>query len=240
MTGFELLYRCLLPFEHPLYRMVNAVLREKARCFPFRPRLLDVGGRSSNYTVGIAADVVVTELPRTSAVQQKLALGATDELIRKIRSRRSNIVDYTFDDLTRTSLDRSSFDLAAAVEVIEHVEDDDIFVANLRSVLKDGGCAVLTTPNGDVVRNNNPDHVRHYKKEEMSELLRRHFRQVDVSYAVMQDEDLRRGMHRWSVRQPVRTLGSFYGNWRNARTHRPQDIAGTSEGTLHLFAVVTC
>jgi hypothetical protein len=97
MTGFELLYRRLLPFEHPLYRVVNAVLREKTRCFPFRPRLLAVGGRSSNYC-----------------------------------------------------------------------------------------------------------------------------------------------MHRWSVRQPVRTLGSFYGTWRNARAHRPQDIAGTSEGNLHLFGVVTC
>jgi SAM-dependent methyltransferase len=240
MTGFELLYRCLLPFEHPLHRMVNAVVREKARCLPSRPRLLDVGGRSSNYTVGIAADVVVTELPRTSAVQHQLALGATDELVQRIRKRRSNIVDYVFDDLTSTSLDRSSFELAVAVEVIEHVEDDESFVANLRSVLKKGGCAVLTTPNGDFVHNNNPDHVRHYKKEELSELLRRHFSQVDVSYAVMQDDNLRRGMQRWSVRRPFRTLGSFYGNWRNSRTHRLQDIGGTSEGTLHLLAVVTC
>jgi SAM-dependent methyltransferase len=240
MTGFELLYRSLLPFEHPLYRMVNAVLREKARRLPLRPRLLDVGGRSSNYTVGIAADVVVTELPRISILQQQLELGATDELIQRIRKRRSNIVDYVFDDLTTTSLDRFSFELAVAVEVIEHVEDDESFVANLRSVLKNGGCAVLTTPNGDFVHNNNPDHVRHYRKQELSELLQRHFGQVDVSYAVMQDDDLRRGMQRWTVTRPLRTLGSFYGNWRNARTHRPQDIAGISEGTLHLFAVVTC
>jgi SAM-dependent methyltransferase len=166
--------------------------------------------------------------------------GATDGLVQRIRKRRSNIVDYVFDDLTMTSLDRSSFELAVAVEVIEHVEDDESFVANLRSVLKDGGCAVITTPNGDFVRNNNPDHVRHYKKEELSELLRRHFSHVDVWYAVMQDDNMRRGMQRWSVKRPFRTLGSFYGNWRNARMHRLQDIAGTSEGTLHLLAVVTC
>jgi hypothetical protein len=52
----------------------------------------------------------------------------------------------------------------------------------------------FTTPNGDYVKNEppnyNPDHLRHYRREQLEQLLARHFARVRVVYGV------RTGVHR--------------------------------------------
>jgi SAM-dependent methyltransferase len=188
MTPYELLYRSLLPLEHPLYQQIHAALRSVVNARNGRTRVLDVGGRTSSYTIGVDADIYVTELPRESPTQQSLKLGANSSLINRIRRRRSNIREYILDDLTKTTLEPRSFDIATAIEVIEHVEQDDKFVKNLRSVLKDDGIAILSTPNGDFVQNTNPDHVRHYSKDELESLLKKYFVKVDIGYSVVYDK----------------------------------------------------
>ena len=53
--------------------------------------------------------------------------------LQRILSSRSNVDDYVLDDMTSTSLAPASFDAVVAVEVLEHVEADDAFVANVTS-----------------------------------------------------------------------------------------------------------
>ena len=50
-------------------------------------------------------------------------------------------------DLFRLDAADGSFDLALAVEVIEHIENPGLFLAELARLLKPGGLALFTTPN---------------------------------------------------------------------------------------------
>lgn len=178
MTRFEWVYSLISPLNHPLNQRVRRIL------LGLNPaRLLDVGGRRSTYTIGLR-EVVISDLPRAAQVQHDLDLGATDELRDKVLSRRSNVSGYIYDDMVETKINPGTFDAVNATEVLEHVEQDEAFVANVARVLKDGGHFVMTTPNGDYRPVPYRDHKRHYKLSELQSLLRRHFREVVVFYCV--------------------------------------------------------
>jgi ubiquinone/menaquinone biosynthesis C-methylase UbiE len=178
MTLFERLYSLISPLNHPLNQRVRRILLGLNP-----PRLLDVGGRRSTYTIGLR-EVVISDLPRAKSIQHDLDLGATDELRERVLTTRSNVSDYIYDDMVQTRLPDSSFDAVNATEVLEHVEQDETFVANVARVLKPGGHFVMTTPNGDYRPVPYRDHKRHYRLSELQALLRRHFREVVVFYCV--------------------------------------------------------
>lgn len=179
MTPFEIAFILVSPFEHPLHRYVRSTLLKLCP-----NRLLDVGGRRSNYTIGLKSEVWISDVPREREIQKQLDLGATDEIRSAVLSRRSNVVEYRYDDMTRTSLPEGHFDVVNAVEVLEHVDDDDAFVANVAKVLRPGGHFVMTTPNGDFKPVPYPDHKRHYKASQLEALLKRYFREVRIAYRV--------------------------------------------------------
>src|SRR5262249_55059298 len=141
-------------------------------------------GRKSHYTIGVPAAITVSDLPRESEIQKKLHLGVDDRIRRQTLGRRSNVVAVVYDDMTRSALPDEAFDAVVAVEVLEHVDDDAAFVRNVHRVLKPGGRFLMTTPNGDVVPNTNPDHRRHYTRRALTERLAACFPSVRVEYAV--------------------------------------------------------
>ena len=161
MTRFERIYTIAETFLPPLHRRVRRELgRLLARRGP-SPRLLDVGGRKSHYTIGVPARVTVTDLPRASDLQHELNLGVTERMRGDLMRRRSSVEAVVIDDMTESRLPDESYDCAVAVEVLEHVELDDRFLENVRRVLKTAGVFLMTTPNGDFVRNTKPAHKRH-------------------------------------------------------------------------------
>jgi 2-polyprenyl-3-methyl-5-hydroxy-6-metoxy-1,4-benzoquinol methylase len=166
------------PILPPLYKQVRSRLRSLIKTLPASPRILDVGGRKSPYTIGVPARVTVIDLPRESEVQQKLHLGVNDRIISQIENRRSNVEKVILGDMTRSDLPDEEFDMVVSVEVLEHVEEDDLFVREVARVLKPGGAFLMTTPNGDWVENKNPDHKRHYRKEQLKALLEKYFADV--------------------------------------------------------------
>jgi 2-polyprenyl-3-methyl-5-hydroxy-6-metoxy-1,4-benzoquinol methylase len=70
------------------------------------------------------------------------------------------------------------FDCLVTCQVIEHVEDDHLFVDEIHRVLKPGGVAIITTPNIKMTLSRNPWHVREYTKEELKALVSRKFSDV--------------------------------------------------------------
>jgi ubiquinone/menaquinone biosynthesis C-methylase UbiE len=77
------------------------------------------------------------------------------------------------------------FDAATSFQTIEHVQDDDRFVAEAARVLKPGALLVLTTPNRatrlrEGQRPWNRFHVREYSAHQLEALLTRHFAVVEV------------------------------------------------------------
>ncbi len=73
-----------------------------------------------------------------------------------------------------------SFDTVVSFQVIEHIQDDEMYVKEISRVLRPGGKAVITTPNIKMSLTRNPWHVREYTKEEMVSLFQPHFQKVGL------------------------------------------------------------
>jgi SAM-dependent methyltransferase len=237
MKPFEIMYRCCEPGLPVLYKRVRKMLRKIAKPEQGRMRVLDIGGRKSHYTIGVPAKITISELPRNSAIQHHLHLGITDQISSEIRSRRSNVERVVIDDMTRSSLDTGSFECAVAVEVLEHVEEDAEFVRQVRRVLKPNGVFVMTTPNGDFVKNTNPDHKRHYRRSELEALLRSEFDKVEVRYAVPAGTFYDMALQSWSVSRPWKTSLALFGALVNSFEDRCLRRTADGKGMQELIAI---
>jgi SAM-dependent methyltransferase len=195
---------------------LKAILRAYRRANGLdRIRLLDVGARSSPYTIGLRAEIVLLDIPRETDRQASLNLGFTSDMLQHLSRRRSNVVDLVIRDIFASGLPDASFDVITAIEVIEHIQDDGRFVEELFRLLKPGGVCYLTTPNGVAVRRENPDHVRHYTGRELEQLLSTYFDDVTVKYAIRKGRYYEWGLQFWSLNAPVRTLKSAVGCFIN-------------------------
>jgi len=178
--------------------------------------ILDVGGRKSPYTIHVDANISLLDVPQENETQEQLNLGFTSELLTFIKNKRSNIKDIIIEDMTKSTIPNASYDAVVCVEVIEHVEEDDIFVKQISNVIKSGGWAYFTTPNGDYIKNEppyyNPDHKRHYTKIQLQKLLEKHFREVEVVYAVKTGKYRSWGHKSFSINKPIKLLKSIIGN----------------------------
>lgn len=74
----------------------------------------------------------------------------------------------------------NTFDTVITFQVIEHIEQDELFCQEIARVLKPGGKAIITTPNRDLSLTRNPWHVREYNAPQLRQLLEAHFNYVDL------------------------------------------------------------
>lgn len=74
----------------------------------------------------------------------------------------------------------SRFDAVVTYQVIEHIENDELFVKELHRVLRPGGKLYLTTPNRLMSLTRNPWHVREYEDAELKALLKKYFSHVEM------------------------------------------------------------
>ena len=239
MTQFEKRYLVIEPFTLPLYQIVKKRLSRYSQLSDTRPEILDVGGRRSHYTIGIDAEVTVSDIRRETKQQRALNLGLTDGTIEETRERRSNIKSIVIDDMTASSLSDASFDCIVAVEVLEHIEDDEAFLKNVFRVLKPNGLFLMTTPNGDFVENTNPDHKRHYRAKELRSRLETFFSSVSVHYGIKSGRIRTLGLAPWSLKSPIRTITSMACNRFNMLQSNRKRLQLKSNGTQHLFAEAT-
>jgi 2-polyprenyl-3-methyl-5-hydroxy-6-metoxy-1,4-benzoquinol methylase len=75
-------------------------------------------------------------------------------------------------------LPSNHFDYVVTFQVIEHIENDDFFLAEAARVLKPGGKLYLTTVNKKFSLTRNPWHVREYLAPELRDLMKQHFSEV--------------------------------------------------------------
>lgn len=73
-----------------------------------------------------------------------------------------------------------SFDAIVTFQVIEHIQDDALFLQEIHRVLRPGGVALITTPNRPLSLSRNPWHIREYTAAELTQLAKRIFPHVDM------------------------------------------------------------
>src|SRR5690606_5496182 len=201
--------------------------------------VLDVGGRKSPYTIGLPAHITLLDVPQEAGTSQELNLGFTPDILTTLQQKRSNIRDLVVQDMTRSTLPEAVYDGVVCVEVIEHVAEDEAFVRHIARVLTPGGFAYFTTPNGDYIKNEgpdkNPDHIRHYTREELQGLLERYFDEVTVHYAVATGKFRVWSLCRFRINQPLRLLKTLVGVAVNRIQSR--QVQQRKDRTAHLIAV---
>lgn len=237
ITLYEVARKGLEPFLPPLYKHVRVKLLDEIAKNSKSPLILDVGGRKSPYTIGVPGRITIIDLPRNTELQTELNLGINMSIVNRLKSRRSNIERFIFGDMTNSDLPGETYDLVVSIEVLEHVEEDEKFVSEVNRVLKPGGRFIMTTPNGDFLENRNPDHKRHYKKKQLTSLLEKHFKDVEVEYAIAGGYYRKIGLKSWSLNRPLQTVSSAFGNIVNSVQSSRKDIKNRATGTHHLFAV---
>jgi 2-polyprenyl-3-methyl-5-hydroxy-6-metoxy-1,4-benzoquinol methylase len=79
-----------------------------------------------------------------------------------------------------TGLADNAYDVVLSFQVIEHIQDDYLFLKEILRVLKPGGIALLTTPNRKLSLTRNPWHIREYVPAELEQLARRFFHQTEM------------------------------------------------------------
>lgn len=77
-------------------------------------------------------------------------------------------------------LEVEQYDWIVSFQVIEHIQNDELFVAELYRLLRKGGKLLITTPNRTRSLTRNPWHVREYTAPELETLLKKYFPKVEM------------------------------------------------------------
>ncbi|KEO74782.1 class I SAM-dependent methyltransferase [Anditalea andensis] len=90
---------------------------------------------------------------------------------------------YTFEQANippLASIKSNEYDSVVSFQVIEHIENDLLFLKELYRVLKPGGKAIISTPNIKHTLTRNPWHIREYTSQQLTELCQRVFDHVET------------------------------------------------------------
>ena len=241
MKIYEILNLIAFPFFPAFYNKVRKDVLDICNNLNSKIKIIDIGGRLSPYTIGIDGEVIIIDKKPISDEQVNLHLGLDEKKIIKIKQKRSNIKEVILHDMVEPLVEMSDmYDLALSIEVIEHVEESEIFIKNIAKVLKPNGILYLTTPNGDYIKNEppnyNPDHVKHYTKKELMEMLNKYFNKVYIEYGIKTGNNRMKSLRSWNFRNPLKLLFIWFSSIMSRIESR--GLENTSHRTAHLF--VTC
>lgn len=74
----------------------------------------------------------------------------------------------------------NTYDTIVSFQVIEHIQNDKLYLQEIQRVLKPGGQAILSTPNIKMTLTRNPWHEREYTADELKSLAQKYFSDVDM------------------------------------------------------------
>lgn len=88
--------------------------------------------------------------------------------------------------------DKKKFNTVVSLQVIEHIEEVDTYIAKIKGLLKPKGIVIFSTPNSLTQSyNENPYHVHEYLAEELLILLKEYFQTVLI-YGLHGDKQVER------------------------------------------------
>jgi ubiquinone/menaquinone biosynthesis C-methylase UbiE len=77
-------------------------------------------------------------------------------------------------------IEDSSVDFVVTFQVIEHIQNDELFLKEIKRVLTPGGELIMTTPNIKMSLTRNPWHIREYSPEQMENIVKSIFSNFEM------------------------------------------------------------
>lgn len=77
-------------------------------------------------------------------------------------------------------LEDNSFDTIVTFQVIEHIQNDELYLKEIHRILKPGGTALISTPNIKMTLSRNPWHTREYTGDQLKGLAAKYFAHVEM------------------------------------------------------------
>jgi 2-polyprenyl-3-methyl-5-hydroxy-6-metoxy-1,4-benzoquinol methylase len=97
------------------------------------------------------------------------------------RQNRSRGGRFVIGDLYAIPIAKHHFDLVVSFQVIEHLDDPARYVDALAELCEPDGLVMVSTPNILTSDRVNPYHVHEYEAEELANVLRKRFEEVEVT-----------------------------------------------------------
>jgi 2-polyprenyl-3-methyl-5-hydroxy-6-metoxy-1,4-benzoquinol methylase len=116
----------------------------------------------------------------TEAAEQYTAIDKNEKLIQVLQSQYPQARFQAQNIPPFRDIADNQFDFVVSFQVIEHIQQDDLFVKEIHRVLKQGGKAIITTPNIKQSLTRNPWHIREYTAEGLAKLMRKYFAEVET------------------------------------------------------------
>jgi ubiquinone/menaquinone biosynthesis C-methylase UbiE len=107
------------------------------------------------------------------------------KVIQKARKKyRSAAIDFLVGNAEKIPCPDASFDLVVSFETIEHLDNQDKMLTEIKRVLKPDGILLISTPNKDLhtgdPHQQNPFHKKELSKDELKDLLRNNFTHISI------------------------------------------------------------
>jgi len=104
-----------------------------------------------------------------------------EDAVAAARQRARGDVEFLRSDMTSMALEDSSYDVVVCFEAIEHLEDQQAALDELRRVLTPAGLLVISSPNRHVYEEGNPHHTHEFTPEELQATLEERFANVALT-----------------------------------------------------------
>ncbi|GGZ27845.1 hypothetical protein GCM10007049_20870 [Echinicola pacifica] len=114
------------------------------------------------------------------AVNSYLGLDKIPEVIQNLQAKYPNAKFEQAVIPPLTTIPSDHYDTVVSFQVIEHIENDRLFLEEIYRVLKPGGKAIISTPNIRHTLSRNPWHIREYTAKELINLCEALFDKVEA------------------------------------------------------------
>lgn len=116
--------------------------------------------------------------------KQVIAIDKSAEAIQYAKEKYYAVnIAYDVDDITKLNkIKQNTVDITVSFEVIEHIKKQDLFLKQVKRVLKENGIFIVSTPNKLTYVENNPFHEKELSPEEFTNLLQNYFSNVKILF----------------------------------------------------------
>jgi SAM-dependent methyltransferase len=119
-----------------------------------------------------------TEILARAGASEVVGVDIDPGIVEAARERGGVDVSFEVADARDLPFANDAFDVVVCFEVIEHVEDPESILDELRRVLRPDGFAAVSSPNRDVYPPGNPHHKHEFLPDELARALESRFKHV--------------------------------------------------------------